>query len=155
VDINELTVQEQRGYRNNKRIGRNGYVRRSDNTGGFTGQGLISFIRSGTHRKTRDHDPQSQRRVRATRLAPIVRSIDRDGITSCQSRSSNRSPGHSSYGNSWWAAVLWCPTAYRSMGTSLATCPPLSKSRSNEIIRTSHVIFLLPTLFLPSVHAIK
>jgi len=87
VDINELTVQEQRGYRNNKRIGRNGYVRRSDNTGGFTGQGLISFIRSGTHRKTRDHDPQSQRRVRATRLAPIVRSIDRDGITSCQSRS--------------------------------------------------------------------
>lgn len=34
--VNELTVQEQRSYRtNNGRIGRNGYARRSDNTGGI------------------------------------------------------------------------------------------------------------------------
>lgn len=40
-----------------------GYTRGSDNTSGFTEQGLISSIWPGTHRKTCGHDLQSQRRV--------------------------------------------------------------------------------------------
>lgn len=88
VAVNELTVQERRGYRaNNERIDRNGCARGSDNTSG-RGQGLISSIRGpGAHRKTCDHDSQSSRRVRAaTRLVPIARSIGHDGVTSCRSR---------------------------------------------------------------------
>lgn len=104
---------------------------------GFAGRGLISSTRSraDTKRKTRDHDPHGcwGESEGATRLASIVRSIDRDGITSCQSRGRIfLRPGHSSCGNSWWAAILWCPTdAYRSQQRRVraprTTCLPVIK----------------------------
>jgi len=75
------TVQEQRSYRtNNERIGRNGYARRNDNTGGFAGQGLISSIQFNTHKKdTRsrsivaEESPSDTPRVhRAHRAHPLI-----------------------------------------------------------------------------------
>lgn len=139
---------------NNGRIGRSGYARRSDNAGGIRRAGF-NILRTVRHMQedTRSRSTVAEESPSDTPRAH--RAIHRDGITSCQSRDARIRSGRAILraGTAERAAVLWCPnTAYRSAGPSRATCPPLSKSRSNEIIRTSHVISPPP---LPSVRAIK